>query len=48
MILLILKNDSDTAEEATEIYFGNGGQTKNFMPFDSQTKKELNCNLILN
>lgn len=30
---------ADTLGEATEICFGNGGQTKIFMPFDSQTKK---------
>lgn len=49
MIVVIFKNYSkaDPLKEATVIYFGNGGQTKIFMPFDSQTKKEVNCNLAL-
>lgn len=50
LIVIILTRDSenDTVEETTEIYFDNGGgQTFFLMPFDSQTEKEINCNLTL-
>lgn len=48
-LYLFLKYYSETNawEEATKIYFGNGEQTKIFIPSDFQTKKEANYNLAL-